>query len=117
MCKNRVAAADSPSNFGRGTHLHLRDIADRWHNTQGTPVSSMLAVSRQNVLWVQLRGFRLHLPPGVERFVLSPDNVWYGRLKLLFTISVKIDGQDEPVDIECAFVSFCYEIKLEPSGV
>ena len=24
-------------------------------------------------------------PPGVERFVLSPDNVWYGQLKLLFT--------------------------------
>ena len=56
-------------------------------------------------------------PPGVERFVLSPNNVWYGRLKLLFTISVKIDGQDEPVDLKCAFVSFRYEIKLEPSGV
>ena len=51
-----------------------------------------------------------------ERFVLSPDNVWYGRLKLLFTMSVKIDGQEEPVDIECACISFCYEIKLEPSG-
>ena len=31
-------------------------------------------------------------PPGVERFVLSPDNVWYGLLKLLFTLSVHIDG-------------------------
>ena len=28
--------------------------------------------------------------PGVERFVLSPENVWYGRLKLLFTLSVHI---------------------------
>ena len=56
-------------------------------------------------------------PPGVERFVLSPDNVWYGRLKLLFTMSVNIDGQDEPVDIECAYVAFCYEIKLETSGM
>ena len=55
-------------------------------------------------------------PPGVERFVLSPDNVWYGRLKLLFTMSVQIDGQEDPVDIECAYVAFCYEIKLEPSG-
>ena len=54
--------------------------------------------------------------PGVERFVLNPDNVWYGRLKLLFTISVQIDGQDEPVDLECAYVAFCYEIKLDPSG-
>ena len=53
-------------------------------------------------------------PPGVERFVLSPDNVWYGRLKLLFTLYVHIDGQDEPVELECAYVSFCYEIKLEP---
>lgn len=55
-------------------------------------------------------------PPGVERFVLNPDNVWYGRLKLLFTISVQMDGQDEPVDLECAYVAFCYEIKLDPSG-
>ena len=53
----------------------------------------------------------------MERFVLSPDNVWYGRLKLLFTISVEIDGQDEPVELQCAYVSFCYEIKLELSGV
>ncbi len=30
-------------------------------------------------------------PPGVERFVLNPDNVWYCRLKLLFTILVQID--------------------------
>ena len=55
-------------------------------------------------------------PPGVERFVLSPDNVWYSRLKLLFKISVKMDGKEDSVDIECACVSFCYEIKLEPSG-
>ena len=52
----------------------------------------------------------------VERFVLSPDNVWYGWLNLPFTMSVKIDGQEEPIDIECAYVSFCYEIKLEPYG-
>ena len=55
-------------------------------------------------------------PPGVERFVLNTDSVLYGRLKLLFKIAVKIDGQEEPVEIECAYVSFCYEIKLEPSG-
>ena len=56
-------------------------------------------------------------PPGVELFVLSPKNVWYLRLKLLFTMTVKIDGQQEPVDIECVYVSFCYEMKLEPSGM
>ena len=51
-------------------------------------------------------------PPGIERFVPSPDNVWYGRLKHLFTLSVHIDEQAEPVELECAYVSFCYEIKL-----
>ena len=55
--------------------------------------------------------------PRVERFVQSPENVWFCRLKLLFTMSVKVDGQDEPVDIECAYVAFCYEIKLETSGM
>jgi hypothetical protein len=52
----------------------------------------------------------------VEQFVLSADNVWYGRLKLLFKIYVKVDGKDEPVEIECAYVAFCYDIKLEASG-
>ena len=56
-------------------------------------------------------------PPGVESFVLSPENVWYGRLRLLFTISVQIDSQEEPIDLECAFISFLYDIKLKKSGV
>ena len=34
-----------------------------------------------------------------------------GRLKLLFTLSVHIDGQVEPVELECAYIWFCYEIK------
>ena len=54
---------------------------------------------------------------GVELFVLSPKNFWYRRLKLLFTMTVNIDDQQEPVDIECVYVSFCYEMKLEPSGM
>jgi hypothetical protein len=52
----------------------------------------------------------------VEKFSLGPDNVWYGRLKLIFTLSVKIDGQDDPVQLECAYISFFYDIRLEPSG-
>ena len=52
----------------------------------------------------------------MEKFSLDPDNVWYGRLKLLFTLSVKIDGQDDPVRLECAYISFFYDIKLEDSG-
>ena len=55
--------------------------------------------------------------PGVELFFLSPKNFWYQRLKLLFTMTVNIDDQQEPVDIECVYVSFCYEMKLEPSGM
>ena len=35
------------------------------------------------------------------------------RLRLMFKLAVQIDGQVEPVNIECAYISFCYEIKLE----
>ena len=31
-------------------------------------------------------------------------------MMLLFKLAVQIDGQVEPVNIECAYVSFCYEI-------
>ena len=31
-------------------------------------------------------------PPGVKQSVLSPDNVWYCWLKLLFSMTVKIDS-------------------------
>ena len=55
-------------------------------------------------------------PPGVESFSLAPDNVWYGRLKLLFKIHVVMDGQADPVEHECAFISFFYDIRLELSG-
>ena len=54
---------------------------------------------------------------GLELFFLSPKNFWYRRLKLLFTMTVNIDDQQEPVDIECIYVSFRYEMKLEPSGM
>jgi hypothetical protein len=42
------------------------------------------------------------------------------QLKLLFTISFtgfKIGGLEEPVDINCAYVSFFYKIKLELIGM
>ena len=71
----------------------------------------------------------LDLPPPVPRrqtkavvlvlglFILSlyrqnlPQNVWCDRLRPLFKLSVQIYGQVEPVDIERAYVSFCYEFK------
>ena len=55
-------------------------------------------------------------PPGVEAFVLGPSSVWYGRVRLLFSISVKTDSVDDPVEMKCAFISVCEEIKLDPSG-
>jgi hypothetical protein len=55
-------------------------------------------------------------PPGVESFVLSKENVWYEKLSLIFTLSIQIDGQVDPVDLECAFISVLYDIKLEPFG-
>ncbi len=60
--------------------------------------------------WVFVR------PLGVQGLVLDPDNVWYGRIKLLFSISVKSDVSEEVTRIDCAYVSFCYDIKLEESG-
>ena len=56
-------------------------------------------------------------PPGVERFELGTDNVWYGRLILLFSMSVQSDVTEAPTKIDCAYVSFCYDINLEASGM
>ena len=51
--------------------------------------------------WAEMRYFGFNRedfvfvrPPGVQSFVLSPNNVWYGRLKLLFRITVKVDGKE-----------------------
>ena len=55
-------------------------------------------------------------PPGVTKFDLTPDNVWYGRIKLLFSISVQSDVSVESTKIDCAYVSFCYEIELDTAG-
>ena len=32
-------------------------------------------------------------------------------------MTVKIDGQQEPVGIKCVYISFCYDMKLETSGL
>ena len=57
-------------------------------------------------------------PPGVENFELSPDNVWYGRVRLLFSIAAQTDRSGgETVRIDCAYISFFYEIKLDRSGM
>lgn len=55
-------------------------------------------------------------PPGVDAFVLSPESVWYCRVRLLFTLSVKVDTGKDPVEMQCAFVSVCEEIILDESG-
>ena len=74
------------------------------------PFSEILyyGASREDYVFVR--------PPGVDRFELTPDNVWYGRIKLLFSISVESDVSDGPITTDCAYVSFCYEIQLETAG-
>jgi hypothetical protein len=48
---------------------------------------------------------------------LAPDTVWYGRLKLLFTISIQSDLTTEVIKFDCAYIYFCFEIKLDASGI
>ena len=55
-------------------------------------------------------------PPGVEAFVLAPENVWYCRVRLLFDMSVKVDTSEDTSEMKCAFVSVCDEIVLNDSG-
>jgi hypothetical protein len=44
-------------------------------------------------------------PPGIEKggFQLSPDNAWYCKILLLFTIQTDMNGST--TEFECAFVS------------
>ena len=74
------------------------------------PFSEILyyGASREDYVFVR--------PPGVNQFELTPDNVWYGRIKLLFSISVQSDVSVEITKIDCAYVSFCYEIELDTAG-
>jgi len=52
-------------------------------------------------------------PPGIEEggFQLSPNNVWYCKVLLLFTIQAQTDIDGSTADFECAFVSV-----MEPMG-
>ena len=43
--------------------------------------------------------------------------VWYiAKLRLMYKHAFKFDKQGDAVNIECSYVSFCCELKLEPSG-
>ena len=55
-------------------------------------------------------------PPGVEAFVLAPENVWYCRVRLLFDMSVKVDTSEDLIEMKCVFVLVCEEIVLDDSG-
>ena len=89
-------------------------LADDWEYEAGAVGKKTVHKLRADRWW-SVGGVFVR-PPGVERFVLSPNNVWYGRLKLLFRITVIADDKEEPVDLDCAFVSFFYDINLEQSG-
>ena len=56
------SSAGATCNAGGGPHQHLRHIADWSHHTRGTSASAVLAVSWQEILWIQPRGLCLHLP-------------------------------------------------------
>ena len=71
------------------------------------PGMDYYAANREDYVFVR--------PPGTK-FELTPDNVWYGRIKLLFSISVQSDVSVESTKIDCAYVSFCYEIELDTEG-
>ena len=55
-------------------------------------------------------------PPGVEAFVLAPENVWYCQVRLLFAMSVRVDTSEDRIVMKCAFVLVCEEIVLDDSG-
>ena len=52
-------------------------------------------------------------PPGIEEggFRLAPDNVWYCKVLLLFTIQAQTDINGSTADFECAFVSVMETMK------
>jgi hypothetical protein len=50
-------------------------------------------------------------------FVQPKDTVWYGKPKLLFTISIQPDLTKEATKFDCAYISFCVEVKLDSSGI
>ena len=118
-----MQALGATCNAGGGTHMHLLHIADWSHSTQGTSESAQtlqcwpLSDKTYYGNGFNLEYFIFTRRPWVEQFVLSPDNVWYGLLKLLFNLLVHIDEQVKPVELECAYISFCHEINLEHSGM
>ena len=73
--------------------MHAAHIADWSHDTRGTPAPAVLAVSLQEILWIQQRGLRLHSPAWSRTVCAEPGQRLVRELKLLFTLSVHIDGQ------------------------
>ena len=76
--------------------------------------AAVLAVSRQEILWVQPRGLRLHSPTRGRTVCAEPRQRVVRSVEASFHT---IRPNRWPVELECAYVSFCYEIKLERSGV
>ena len=73
----------------------------------------MLAFQGHAPLLLQQARFCVHQAPGQEEgdFQLSPNNVWYCKVLLLFTIQAQTDIDGSTADFECAFVSV-----MEPMG-
>ncbi len=82
-----------------------------------SPACSELAIPRNAYYGLNREDSVIVRPPGIERLVLAPDTVWYGRLKLLFTISIQSYLTKEVTKFDCAYISFWFEIKLDSSGI
>ena len=80
---------------------HCHWFVAAWTSTPCSSVCSagpLLAVSFQEILWIQPRGLRLHWLARARTVCAEPKQSlvvkdWFGRLKLLFTLSVHIDRQ------------------------
>jgi hypothetical protein len=98
-------------------HFALFGTLDIGHTYPGVQRVQSWSFPKMKYNGLKLEDFVFIRPPGVEAFVLGPSNVWYGRVRLLFSISVRTDNANDPVEMKCAFISVCEEIKLNPSGM
>ena len=104
-------SAGSPINEGLRELSCLWNRCDRPRTTPGLPACAVLAVQRHALLWQQQAGFRVFQAPWHRRGRLSPDNVWYCKVLLLFTIQAQTDINGSTADFECAFVSVMETMK------
>ena len=80
---------------------------------KGLRACAVLAFKDMHYYGSNRQDFVFFRPPGIEEggFRLSPDNVWYCKVLLLFTIQAQTDINGSTADFECAFVSVMETMK------